>query len=430
MKVIPDAHLSQIEIAFSLSNRIYGQYTTDKTHWATKWIINTLLSKDDTKSVTVEDLQAVNIYTGLWYIISDKMVNGVGEPTMPNDDEYTGASQNVADLVSTGVMAIEIISDGSKHHISPVPANELVMGEVPTRYVYICKEDEEGVETTYLFKKRYYKGYNTNELFQLDKNSRQSGVAVSFESVGLPYQETETTGLETESIFVGCKESMFRIVQSLVFAFERNIVDIETQFYKHLEAWLLMRGVNFSSDDRNPDGSVKKTKLRERVVSTSDPDAGIEYITMQNPALTELIAFTADKLIRMISAVTSIPSFYFGLEEAGGVYGEDASRLRLQDYKNKCVKYQNVISDVFDRAFDAIGESNGSLIWGEVIKKSESQLLEEYGLANDLGIITKKRMVMEYWGMNETDAMQYLAEIALETPKPVTQPTNDKAIVA
>ena len=55
-------------------------------------------------------------------------------------------------------------------------------------------------------------------------------------------------------------------------------------------------------------------------MTTADPEATIEYIALENPALDKLIEFNTSNMIRQISAITSIPTFYFGLEESTGAF--------------------------------------------------------------------------------------------------------------
>lgn len=175
-----------------------------------------------------------------------------------------------------------------------------------------------------------------------------------------------------------------------------------------------MRGVKFSSDQRNTDGTVKANIIQKKIVQTEDPSAGIEYVTMQNPALLQMIEYNTNDILRQVSNITSIPSFYFGIVEQTGAYGEMATYLRLQDFVTECEKYRELYNDVFEEMF-ALLNIDGTLIWQNVIKERNSDLLDELTKENTLGIVSKKRMIMQYYGLSEEDAIKELEDIAKET---------------
>lgn len=414
MQIIPKSHLNEIEKRYAISERVEWEYTLDIKHFATRNIINTILGGSSKETPTTEQLQNLNIYSGIWYIVSNKIQNGVGSATLPENMNKYSFLENTADLVANGITAFEIVQTNGKREIRYVPSDEIIDGDVPTRYVYLEKEDEQGNCENYLFVKKYYVGYNENMLYKLDKNSKQSGVPVSLDSLGLSFPETEVTGLQTKSIFIIEKESTFSIIESIVWSYEKNMVSIQSQFLKYLESWLIMRGVKFSSDQRNSDGTVKANVIQKKIVQTEDPQAGVEYVTMQNPTLVTMIDYNTNQLLRQISNITSIPSFYFGIVEQVGAYGEVATYLRLQDFVTECEKYRELYNMAFEKMFEALWIDD-TIVWQNVIKDKNDVILGELERENALGIVSKKRMIMQYYGVDETVAQEMIDEIALET---------------
>lgn len=413
MKIIPDEQLKELEKRYAIADRVEGEYILDYKHFATRNIVNTILGGNNTKTPAVEELQNLNIYSGIWYIVSNKIQNWVWRATMPDGVDRYDFAENTADLVANGITGFEITQKDGKRSIGYVPADEIIEWDVPTRYVYLEKEMN-GECKNFLFVKKYYTGQNTNEIYQLDKNSRQSGIRIQFADIGLDFPDVEYTGLTKPSIFIIEKESTFDIIESLVWTYEKNIVSIQSQFLKYLEAWLVMRGVKFSSDQRNTDGTVKANIIQKKIVQTEDPSAGIEYVTMQNPALMQMIEYNTNDILRQVSNITSIPSFYFGIVEQTGAYGEMATYLRLQDFVTECEKYRELYNDVFEEMF-ALLSIDWSLIWQNVIKERNSDLLDELTKENTLGIVSKKRMIMQYYWLSEEDALKELEDIAKET---------------
>lgn len=412
MQIIPKSHLNTIEKRYTIAERVEWEYTLDQQHFATRNIINTILGGSQTKTPTTEQLQNLNIYSWVWYIISNKIQNGVWTATMPEQFKRYSFLKNTADLVANWITAFEILQIDWKRQISYVPSNEIIEWDIPTRYVYLEKEIDWECKN-YLFVKKYFVGYNTNELYLLDKHSKQNGVRVWFDTIGVDFKDIEQTGLTDKSIFIIEKESVFELIESLVFTYEKNMVSIQSQFLKYLEAWLIMRGVKFSSDQRNTDGTVKANIIQKKIVQTEDPSAWVEYVTMQNPALVTMIDYNTNQLLRQIANVTSIPSFYFGIVEQTWAYGEMATYLRLQDFVTECEKYRELYNDVFAKMFDLLWV-NEQIVWQNVIKERNSDLLDEFEKEQTLWIVSRKNMIMQYYWVDEKSALDMMAEIDQE----------------
>ena len=100
-------------------------------------------------------------------------------------------------------------------------------------------------------------------------------------------------------------------------------------------------------------------------------------------------------------------------------YGEMATYLRIQDFVTECEKYRELYNDVFAEMFEILSV-DGSLIWQNVIKERNSDLLDELTKENTLGIVSKKRMIMQYYGLSEEDALKELEDIAKEASTTIT----------
>lgn len=68
----------------------------------------------------------MNIYSGIWYIVSNKLQNGVGKATMPDGVERYDFAENTADLVANGITGFEITQKDGKRSIGYVPADEII----------------------------------------------------------------------------------------------------------------------------------------------------------------------------------------------------------------------------------------------------------------------------------------------------------------
>ncbi len=122
-------------------------------------------------------------------------------------------------------------------------------------------------------------------------------------------------------------------------------------------------------------------------------------------------------MIRQISAVSSVPAFYFGVADgAFSGQGGQSREIMVQDFVNECEKIRDSYNDAIDQIKDLLG-IDGEMIWGEVIKRTPTELIEEYKGGKELGIISRKQMIMEYWGIDETEALKLIEEIDNESAK-------------
>lgn len=428
--IIPSKHYAKISQACELKGRIESKYLTDNAHFATKFIVQMFLQggtipKDWNTSeeviATQTKLRQLNQASGFWSIVSDKLAGGVGNATIPDKlDTYKHFDKNSEDLISIGVTGLEIVSDGSKYSLKYISGDEIVEWDTPTRYVYMEKERIDNGEVVcdhYLFVKKYYIGYNENKLYKLQKNSRSQGTQVDLSIYDPTMTEREDTGLSGYSLVIIKRRSKFKQLESLIFTFERNIVSISTQFLKHLEAFLILRWVNFASTDYNEDGTLKPQVIKKRILTLSDPQAAVEYVSLNNPTIDQTIKVTYENMIRQISAVSSVPAFYFGVADgAFSGQGGQSREIMVQDFVNECEKIRESFNEAIETIKDMLS-IDGETIWGEVIKRTPTELIEEYKGAKDLWIISRKQMIMEYWGISEQDALKLIEEIDAENAK-------------
>lgn len=429
--VIPSKHYAKISEACELKGRIDSKYITDNSHFSTKFILTMFLSSgsvqdsqntNETVLATSNKLRQVNQASGFWSIVSDKLSGGVGVAAIPDKlSTYKLFDRNTEDLVSVGITGLEIVSDGTGYGLKYISGDEIVEWDTPTRYVYMEKERINGsweVECDhYLFVKKYYIGYNENRLYKLNKNSRTQGAQVDLKIYDPSMTEREDTGLDWYSLVIIKRRSKFKQLESLIFTFERNIVSISTQFLKHLEAFLILRGVTFASTDYDENGVLKPHVIKKRVLTLNDPAAAVEYVSLKNPTLDQTIKVTYENMIRQISAVSSVPAFYFGVADgAFSGQGGQSREIMVQDFVNECHKIRESYNDAIDQIKDLLA-IDGEMIWGEVIKRTPTELIDEYKWAKELWIITRKQMIMEYWGLDDADALKLIEEIDAESAK-------------
>ena len=170
---------------------IDGSYLHDESNRYTRFIIENLMGKDP------ECWDILNISSGIWKVVVDSYVAGVGEM---KSDIAVNTSQIMRDMVTNGISAMEIISDGTNKTAQIIPSDEFfIIDGIPTRLRYIkIKTDIDKPEENYkyyLFRKRYFIGYNTNDLFEVNKGGDIHGKQIPLDTIAdtAQFQEREET---------------------------------------------------------------------------------------------------------------------------------------------------------------------------------------------------------------------------------------------
>lgn len=79
--------------------------------------------------------------------------------------------------------------------------------------------------------------------------------------------EVEVTTLANdEAIFVAQGYENFDKIRTLVNSIDRLVNEVEMETYKHHDAYILFKNVQFPRDAKTPDGVINKAKLGKMVV--------------------------------------------------------------------------------------------------------------------------------------------------------------------
>lgn len=363
----------------------------------------------------------LNTPSGLFYAIADKFANYVGTPKV--DGQPVSIKQAVADFVATGyaVLALEKASDG-KYRIVCVPASGTTVEGGSLRSIELYRHDGK----TYAYARTYLKGKTLHELYRLTQaSSLQEADAVPLAT--LPFlasvRPEEETGLsEPAAMLVNGgvepygESPLFAICEPIVQSVERKSVMFETQFLQNVESYVLFKNINIPVDlmKPNPNGGSPRVNVSQlgRLIMGNE-DAGVEFVNNTNPLIRDALEFTTSQLY-LLSALTSIPEEFLGIEVRDGAIGQGSRNLKHGAFVKKIESLRACFEEAFARLAAMRPGETGTTSWDDVFAKTDTELVDELSKARDAGLLSRKRAITLYLGGNEKMAEDEMLEIRRE----------------
>jgi len=418
-------------------------YLQDRSHPQTKFIYEQFF-KEGTDTTRNERLKLLNMASSIPALIAEKIADYTGSPENTVDvDIY----ESLLSFVWGGIAVLKVRNSGSKL---------LVENAKPYGYVrysdgseqlltYLDVDTQQGGQSLfrrYIFEqiytpgkivnKLYLKGVSTqgvntgidikNPLGNADTTQNQ-GIAIYGEEVPLTTLEiTENikpvvmTGLQRnpivtiENSFEGMGD--LKRVRSLISSIEVQLINLQDQFLKHLQAKLAMP---ISKAVTDASGNVDIRQLEAIFMEAGDPRP--EYIMNNNPLIDKAFVMI-DMLLRQIASVLSIPNEFLGLEGKGGAETADAKQIRISSFLKKIERIREKAEDGLEEVYE-IGVAWGLIdpevrfeaTWGEVFPIDKTKEATELEIALTNGMISKKKAIMRYQDIDELCAMEELERI-------------------
>lgn len=390
--IIPISTAKKIQNDFDRLDYTCAKYKDDDKNKYTRFIAEKYLQYGDYEANQYYDCwKVLNISSGIWSIIEQAYIDGVGQPITEEEIEVPELLKN---YVSTGKMVIETIIDGNEKEVEVVPSQEFqIVDEIPRRITYFQNRDD-----NYLFLKSYYEGQNTNQLFLLKPDSEYMGTEVPLDTLEetRKYDDIENTGISGE-LSIEWKEdscSVFEKVESLVFAIERKLVAVDTELIHFVKTKTIVKGSDLSLDDVEKDTIV-----------LGEPDANIEILKYTNALIKESWEVIKEQLA-LISGITKVPLDQFGIENTSAI-GAEAQKSKKSGYIKRVQSLQEMIEELYEE----MGEANGQGVemrWESILVEDKMALLEELDKALSLGLITQTTAIRQYNDVTQDEAIEIL----------------------
>jgi hypothetical protein len=193
---------------------------------------------------------------------------------------------------------------------------------------------------------------------------------------------------------------------------------------KHLQAKLLIKNIPLSKSiiKKFNEGKIKKSDIPD-VTFSDNENASMEYISNDNPLVDVAMEYEKEQTKR-ISAITSVPVDFLGLNASTGAIGKGSRSLLHGSFIKKVESIRKVFDSVLKDVYELIAKTNGlendTYSRPDVFAKDDTELVSELSNAMMSNLISNRNAIMEYRDMTEEQADEELERIVLEN----SQKTN------
>jgi hypothetical protein len=448
LNIINPVEANRLQELVTIREMLSNDYLTDPKNTQTKFIFAKFF-RSSSFLQQQERLALLNLSYSIPALVSEKFADYVGEPISPL--EQVEIHQFVHSFIWGGYSVMIARLEDSELVVDYQSPDGYVKNDDGSEVIYTYITDYNAASqliSRYVLRQTYTPGQIENELFKVTttmsttvptvgqsttnfilQNINNNSVQVSLESIEATNEllPVEPTGLDRNPIVVvndtfgnnvKYGDSTINKVRSLISSIEVQMVNIQDQMLKHLEAKMAVPNSAFNPDKK---GLVNLSNMQVIGMAPGDPDA--KYLVNTNALMAH--AFTnIDKLIRQIAAVTSIPVEFLGLDSTGGVESGTAKSIRISPFLKKIElirkKFKGGIKELLEiaeqwGAYNVESEEGVQIMFGEVFPTNKKAEADELAVARDAKLISHKKAIMRYNDLSAEEAEEELDRIKEES---------------
>lgn len=432
----------RIETIASYEQMLSSDYLVNTGNIQTKFLFDQFFKAEgpSTELLRQERLQLLNITYSIPSLVSEKIAEYTGSPKLPYDIDLM---RYIMSYIWGGysVMKVRLV-DGEQEVEYASPDEYIKEGsrERLLTTIFVANDASALNVDKYIFEQIYTPGLIENNLYLIDKTQTDSGLGmkpnnsystshqiegerVELSSIaatnGLP--DAEETGLTVNPIVVVNNTfttsgrygaSDVSKIKSLISSIEVQLVNIQDQLLKHLQAKLALPTSQLTTDKK---GFVDVRALEVIAMEAGDPLP--MYLINTNPLIEKSFELI-EKFLTQIASILSIPTEFFGLKQSGGAESADAKIIRISSFLKKIETIRTRFDKGLEKIFE-IGKQWGLYsdmdeffaVWEEVFPVSQKQLVDELKIARESQLISHKRAIMKYQNLDEDAAQEELDNI-------------------
>jgi len=380
-------------------------------------------------SLRKQRLSLLNISYSLPLLISEKIADYVGTP-------QTEVGVDLHDYIMSyawgGYAVFKCEKRDGKFVITQHNTDGYVKNDDGSEdlLTYLLSENANGVIEKYILKQTYYKGTVTNNLYkmanatdsttttsvisednQFDGSIKGSPVLLNSLDATAHLSESEVLDGSFNPIVVVNNtkisskvygESEISKVKSLISSIEIQLVNLQDQLLKHLQAKLAIPTSKLPIDSN---GMVNMANLEVIGMEAGDPMP--QYIINENKQIEKSFVLI-EHMIRQIAVVLSMPVDFFGLKNEGGVESKEAKMIKLSPFIKKIERVRKHFTTGLQQLVK-ISKSWGVttsdvIVWSGVFPTDKAVEANELSIALDSQLISRKKAIMKYQDITEDEA--------------------------
>jgi len=384
-----------------------GQYLTDTDNDNYKYIKDKFfLYESDDKA------QLLNVGSGLFTTIPDIFAFYVGTPDI---DLWCQIDDFQRDLITLGFCTIWMERVDGKLQMVYQPAKNYRNEDGIDKISRLYMDDD---EVYYVLVQSYLVWTIENKLYRMNGISLTGWTEVMLDAIPqtawlLPIVQT---GLDTPALIVveDSEYSMTYKIRPIIYGIDRQIVMNHTQYLKNVDSFIIFKGIKRPQkllDDYNKGKRIDFSQIG-RIVNW-DENSSIEFIDNIN-SLIETSIKDMDNEIRRISAMTTIPIEFLGLDSNEWAVGAWSRTLRHWAFMKKVSYYRDLFDEAFNKFIELAKLKDTTYTRPDVFAKTDTELVEELKTAREIKVISLFNAIKKYNNFTDEEAQVEYDQIQSE----------------
>lgn len=332
------------------------RFIIERIFWLKEW---------DTKIGSV-DMRQLLVETGIYSSVSWAYSDVIGSNSAINSEEVR---KFVESYIASDSVAVKVVGSKENQDIQTISAGSFyshienwkkIWNEIK---IYSKNKWE---QEKYAFIRTFYPWRNENKLYKItwiNTLEWAKEVALSTIEATSLLQEVEQTGLSREWIYVVQKwERFFEKIQKLANSIDRKVNELEMEFYRHIDSYVLLNGINIP-ENAITNGRIDKTKLWKMFFSDNE-QADIKFITNNNPMIDKAMEYMK-KDIERISSITKVPLEFLWEQISEWAVGWESRQLRMSLFYAKVLILREALEEAYAHFFNKKSFTWWPIIWYE-----------------------------------------------------------------
>ena len=425
MEIISNLEQNILVSQSQLADLYTNDYLTDKNNDNLKLIAELFFNND------IDRAKKFNVWSNLFTTITDVLANFTWSPTT---DININLNEYLKDLISIGqavfwINRIDNWTTSWQLEVYYIPAKDFLYTNKEYKVIKLYSMVEGKEIKYYLLKQLYWTWFIENKLFSIKSPTDTQGVEITDLTI-LPQTANlkpyVKTWIDRPALFVIEEQSQLDKIKNLVYSLDKKQVLFEMQFLWEVEQYKIFENIYIPDTARNSDWTVDLKKLWKVLATDTTLWAtwDIKYISNKNDLINEAINYEQTQL-RKVSSATAIPTDFLWISDWGAI-SWTSREILLQAFIKKIETYRTLFTETLQDILDLLISENQkkedwmaittSIIWDDIISKSDKELIDELALAKQNGLISQFTGIKLYLDLDDESTQEEMERIKSETP--------------
>jgi hypothetical protein len=430
---IPKVEIQRLGQLMYTKSRLTNDYTTNTTDNQTAFLIQKFFGYD------TKYLQTLNISLNLFNTVCSILDDYTGQPktNITQEIDYNRVAYDMA-WAGYAVLVCNVQDNIFKVDLA-FPEGYIRDNDTQERLLFSYEVANEDSVDYYVLQKTYVTNTTsiqdddgiitkqgsvtiTSQLYRQETQGNLDNltpVAMSTleQTKDIPTSETMPIGVspivtihnkKIESKDYGTSE--WEKIASLVSSIEIQVVNIQDQFLKHLQAKLMIPRMAIPTKDKDGKKYVDVSQLE--VVEIEDGQTFTPQYVKNTNDLMQYDFEYIDLLLTRLSVVSQIPKEILGIKAEGSSESEQTKQIRFSMFTKKIEFFRHQIEKGLKTIYnirDQLGYGDNQdfiCVWGDVLPQDLKTKIDFISIAREQRLMSRIKAIMQVQNISEDDAME------------------------